>query len=801
MRRILDFDRGWRYHKAVPGEDEASDRYGSMYVSSKTERIKNGPGAYKHFDIPNSWSFDEEIPNEKWENVNLPHDYIIGQTPDPEMGAASGFFHYHNAWYRKHFRVSPEYRDKRIALLFDGVSGNSTIYLNGCLIKYNHCAYTPFEADISDYVFFDRENVIAVYIDMSLIEGWWYRGAGIYRHVRMVVTDKLCVDLYGDYIYPVRSDNPDSSDTWEIPISTTIRNDGYDDADVSVVHHIIDKENTERAVFRTSGTVRARDKSELSVAGQFNNPELWDIDSPVLYTLVTEVLKDGQVCDTYSTSFGFRTARFDPDTGFWLNGRHVKITGVCAHQDFGLTGIALPDNIPEYKVRMLKDMGANGFRTSHYPHSPETMDALDRHGFLVLAEIRHFDSNEESMRQIELSVKRDRNRPSVIFWSTGNEELRYHNYEQGISIQRAMAAQVRKYDHYRPITSAVGKPENSVIMPYTDIIGINYSLHLFKDFHARYPDKPMVSTENCAVGSSYGNYTGAHKELGLLDARDHARDELHPGREDTWRFIAESDWICGGYQWDAFEHRGEAEWPRLCSASGAIDLFLQPKDAFYQNQSHWSDVPMIHLLPHWNLHGFEGRTVNVWAYTNCEEAELFLNGRSLGRKQIEKYRHGEWDIGFEPGELTAVGYINGKEIAREVRITAGEAYALKLREETLPIHAGLNEICLLTCYAVDRDGNIIPDARPFVRFQADNGAEISATGSANFDHDPVTRTERRMYAGRISVGVRAVNPGKTTIYAYADGLLPAILDINVLEKPEQEEIVSFQGEKIEAGHV
>ena len=255
MRQILDFDRGWRYHKAVPGEDEASDRYGSMYVSAKTERIQSGPGAFRHFDSPNSWDFDGEIPNEKWEEVTLPHDYIIEQTPDPGMGSASGFFHYHNAWYRKHFYVGDEYRNKRITLLFDGVSGNSTVYLNGCLIKYNHCAYTPFEADISDYVFFDRENVVAVYIDMSLIEGWWYRGAGIYRHVRMIVTDKICVDLYGDYISPVKNDDG----SWDVPISTTIRNDGFEDTEFSLVHHIIDRNKIERAVFRANGRVSARE--------------------------------------------------------------------------------------------------------------------------------------------------------------------------------------------------------------------------------------------------------------------------------------------------------------------------------------------------------------------------------------------------------------------------------------------------------------------------------------------------------------------------------------------------------------
>lgn len=797
MRHIYNFDDGWKYHAEVPGENEPSHTYGAMYVCAKTERIKSGPGAYKHFDSANSWDFDGEIPNEKWENITVPHDYIISQTPDPEECSASGFFHYHNAWYRKHFRVGEENREKRITLLFDGISGNSTVYLNGCLIKYNHCAYTPFEADISDYVYFDRENVIAVYIDMSLIEGWWYRGAGIYRHVKMIVTEKVCVDLYGDYIHPYKAENS----TWNVPICTTIRNDTYEAVRVRVIHHIFGKSNRECATYQAEATVAERCKSNLSVTGQFDSPELWDIDSPVLYTLYTEVYNDDTLCDTYRTDFGFRTAQFDANTGFWLNGRQVKIKGVCAHQDFGLTGIAVPDNIYEERIRIIKEMGANGYRTSHYPHAPETMDALDRYGLLVLAEIRHFDSNEESLRQIEWTIKRDRNHPSVIFWSTGNEELRYHNIEQGINILRAMAAEIHKFDPYRPITSAIGKPQGNVVMPYMDIIGINYSLHLFEDFHKKNPDKPMISTENCAVGSTYGNYFGTHSELGTLDARDNNNDSTHPGREQTWKFIAEHDWVCGGYQWDAFEHRGEAAWPRLCSASGAIDLFMQKKDAFYQNLSHWSEQPMIHLLPHWNLHGFEGRKINIWTYTNCEEAELFLNGVSMGKKQLEKYEHAEWDVVFSAGKLTAIGYIGGKAVATDEQVTAGSPYALKLHEETQPIHAGVNEMSLLTCYVVDQDGNRVPDATPFVRFEADNNAVIAATGSASFDHEPVIRTSRKMYAGRISVGIKPNSSGKVTVYAYADNLLPAILDIEILEKPSFDTTVTFSGDKIEAGHI
>ena len=799
MRKKLNFDTGWVYHKEVPGENVASDRYGAMYVSAKTERVKNGPGAYKHFDIPNSWSFDDEIQTEVWEKVNLPHDYIIQQTPNPEKGAASGFFEYHNAWYRKHFKVGEENRGKRISLLFDGVSGNCIVYLNGCLITHNHCSYTPFEADISDYVFFGKENVIAVYIDMSLIEGWWYRGAGIYRHVNMIITDKVCVDLFGNYVYPKPSQN---SDGWDIPVLTTVRNDSFDDVNVTLVHHIVDKNGNECTTFTATGFVGARDKKDVSALGNIKSPELWDVDSPTLYNLYTEVINDDEVVDSHLDTFGFRTAIFDKDKGFILNGRPVKIKGVCAHQDFGLTGLAVPDNIHEYKVKLLKEMGANGFRMSHYPHSPEMMHALDKNGFLVLGETRHFDSNADSMNQVELSVKRDRNRPSVIFWSTGNEELIYHGLEQGVNIQRALTAQVHKFDFQRPVTSAVGHPHKcSAVLPWLEVIGINYSLYLFDGIREKFSDKAFVSTENCAVQSTYGCYFGDHKELGVIDARDKDKDEIHPGRENTWKFIAEREWVAGGYQWDGFEHRGEAAWPRLCSASGAMDLFLQRKDAFWQNRSIWTEEPMVHILPHWNHPGLEGRSINVWVYTNCEEAELFLNGESQGRKKIERYGHGEWNVLYTPGEIKAVGYRNNEEVATSSHRTPGKAYALKLKEDTAPVHADSNELALFTCTVIDEFGNVVPNAEHYVRFEADNNAEIAATGSATFDHVPPHSKERRMYAGRITVGVLPSKSGKTTLYAYADGLRTAVLDFEVLDKKEFKEVSFHVGSKIYAGHV
>lgn len=333
-----------------------------------------------------------------------------------------------------------------------------------------------------------------------------------------------------------------------------------------------------------------------------------------------------------------------------MNDRYVKIKGVCSHQDFGLTGIAVPDNVQRYKIEMIKEMGANGFRTSHYPHGEATMDALDELGFVVMAETRWFESTEEGKAQLKMLMKRDRNRPSVFFWSVGNEEP-HHTTEVGRQICRNLVSFAKKLDDTRPVMTATDVPHIATVNDETDIIGINYSLGKYDEVHKKYPQKAVFASECCATGTTRGWYDADAPEKGYYSAYDKDTTAWFLSREHTWKFMAERDWIFGAYQWAAFEHRGETVWPRLCSVSGAIDLFLQKKDAFYQNMSHWIEKPMVHLLPHWNFEGREGEVITVCAYTNCQELELFLNGKSLGKRQIEKYGHGEWKVEYQPGTL------------------------------------------------------------------------------------------------------------------------------------------------------
>lgn len=690
---------------------------------------------------------------------------------------ALGYFKYENAWYRKEFTLEKSDSGKRITLLFEGIATNADIYINGCIAAHNFCGYTSFEVDISDFVKFEEKNVLSVYVSTEHHEGWWYEGGGIYRNVHLIKTAPVCIDLWGVFAAPEKINDSE----WNVKLETTVRNDSYDDVCANVISELYDMNGTLITTVSTGISIPFREKTTVHYSTAFKNPHLWDIDDPYIYSVKTKIEADGKETDTYNIRFGFRYFRADPEHGFFLNGRQAKIKGVCAHQDFGLTGKAVPDNILRYKVQLIKEMGANGYRCSHYPHPQATMDALDELGFIVMAETRWFDSSPMGLSQLEMLIKRDRNHPSIFFWSIGNEEP-HHLTDEGLRICKSMMAYVKKLDSTRIVTSAVSNsPETATVCNELDVIGINYNLDKYDEVHKKYPKKALLSSECCATGTTRGWYRDDFEKNAFLQAYDKDTNLWFRGRENTWKFIAEREWIMGAYQWIAFEHRGECIWPRLCSQSGAIDLFLQKKDAFYQNQSHWiEDRPIVHLMPHWNFEGEEGEEIRVFAYTNCDELELFVNGNSNGRKAIEKYGHGEWYVPYEKGELIVIAYIDGKEAARDTRQTSKLPYALKLRLENNLSKANSTDIGLITCYIVDEDGTEVPTASPFVKFSSNKLGTIVGTGSDITDHTPVTLSDRRMRAGRVSVAVKVGNEsGMLKVYAEAEGLKSTVLSIQL----------------------
>ena len=773
MREKILFDDNWLFHKGDIDVAFPTDK-APTYVQSKTERRHWGP-ASRYYDV-GSEVFKRVglICTDKWELVNLPHDYIILQEPKETENKALGFFKYENSWYRKKFELTEEDLEKRLTFYFEGVATHATVYVNGCLMKHNFCGYNSFEVNVSDVVEVG-ENTIAVYVETHDHEGWWYEGGGIYRHVWLTKTEKVAVDLYGVYVRPEKLDD----EKWQVKIETEVFNDNFNDVKAEVKNTIYDQNNKPFAATSVEFDILLRDKNTAVCETIVKSPELWDVERPYLYTVITEIKVDGEIVDTYKTRFGFRTFELNKDTGFWLNGRKVKIKGICAHQDFGLTGKAVPDNIHRYKIELIKEMGANGFRTAHYPHSEATMDALDELGFIVLNETRWFESTDEGLEQLEMLVKRDRNRPSVFFWSVGNEEY-HHRTEVGRRIYKHMAAFVKKLDDTRLVTTAVtNDPETAVVHNEVDFIGVNYYIDRYAKMRENFPNLPVISAECCATPSSRGWYFDDSMEKGKYSAYDKNLAAWCISREVAWKFICEREWVAGEYQWIAFEHRGEAVWPRVCSVSGAIDLFLQKKDAFYQNQSHWiEDRPMVHLLPHWNFKGLEGELIRVCAYTNCEELELFLNGESLGKKVIEKYGHGEWQVPYKAGTIKVEARQNGKTVCIDERTTTGNAVKLNLKLDNKIEVANGKDIAVITCYCTDSDGREVPDATPFVNFNANSHGTIIGTGSDNADHNPVYCTGRKMYAGRITIAVKVGNKaGDLKVYANSENLDSTVISI------------------------
>ncbi len=767
MREKINFDKSWMFHKGDIKIDFPSNKP-AAYNSAKTQRMLWGPASHTYYTGFRA--------TEMWTCVDLPHDYVIEQIPDKKYNEALGFFSYENAWYIKKFMLGESDKNRRITLLFDGVATNATVYVNGCLMKHNFCGYTSFEVDITDVVKYNEENTVSVYVNTENHEGWWYEGGGIYRHVWLIKTDLTSIDLWGVFAKPVLKDNGE----WEVVTETTVRNDTMRPKEVMIAGEIIDSNGNIVAMSKITGDIDYKDKRIFKYSFNVKSPDLWSPDSPVQYTMRTHVYRENTEVDVLDVKFGFRTVFADSDKGLFINGKHYKIKGVCGHADFGLTGKAVPDNIHRYKVKLIKEMGANGYRTTHYPQSAELMDALDENGFIVMNEVRWFESTDEGKAQLEMLMKRDRNRPSVVFWSLGNEEM-HHATEEGRRISQSLLAHARKLDDSRYIMTAIcHSPECATVCDELDVIGVNYNWTVYEEIHKKYPEKPVVSSENCATGTTRGHYLPDAPEKAFITAYDHDSDSSFKSREYTWNFINEREWMMGGYQWIAFEHRGEAIWPRLCSQSGAIDLFMQKKDAFYQNRSHWTDEPMVHLLPHWNFKGFEGQPIKVFAYSNVSKLELFLNGKSMGVRNIERIDHGEWTVPYEEGKLEVVAYKDGKIVARDERVTSSAATKLMLKLENDDIRANGQDIAVVSCYVVDKDGNEVYDVSCEVTFSTNGLGRIYSTGSDVTDHTSLFLPTRKMRAGRIGVAVKlGETEGTLQIYAQSGGLENAVLVVDL----------------------
>ena len=749
MREEIRLTAGWLFHSGAENYTTPL-QHSMLYASAKTENRRCGFAALGYCE-------DQSSSPDEWLPVRIPHDYTVAARPDPQYAGSLGFYPYGEAWYRRSLTFPDSDRGRRLVLCFEAVATHCEIYFNGCLMRRNHTAYVPFEVDISDYVRFGGEkNVLAVRILPTVEhEGWWHTGAGITRPVTLLKTDATAIAPRGVWVRAV----PEDGGVWRCEIETTLLRGAAGSDSVTLTHRLAGETVTDSVCVPAYGEITVRQTVRVRCV------RLWDTEDPFLYACDTSVSRGGEETDRVRTEFGFRRAEFRAD-GFYLNGRRVPLHGVCCHEDYGITGRAVPPSIAAYRVRLMREMGANAWRCSHYMQSDATMDALDRAGFLVMAETRRFGSDEESLAQLETLIRRDRNRPSVVLWSIGNEEF-YFARPEGASVARRMIALLRRLDPDRAVTAAVDKNvAASPVMDEVDVLGVNYNTAAIDPLHARLPGKPIVWTECMAAGTTRGHYAETDAALGRVACFDCKTSGFGDSASATQRFADGRAFMPGLFRWTGLEYRGESTWPRLCSQSGAVDLFLQKKDVFWLMRALWTDEPVVHVLPHWNHAGREGEEIAVEVYSNCARVVLTLNGRKVAEGGGDRYAPLRVCVPYEAGVLCAEGFdADGVRTAADARVTTGAASRLRMRIDNAAEARVCGDVAHVTVWAEDADGHAVPDASARLTFTLEGGEQLNfgapgtravilGSGSSVTDPEPPVLRERTMYMGLAACAVR-----------------------------------------------
>ena len=778
-----------------------------------------------HISFNEDWKFALAAPDDAaqpgfddsgWRKLDLPHDWSIeGEFSEknpatPGGGALPGGI----GWYRKTFNVSTADRDRLTYISFDGVYRNSEVWINGNYLGKRPYGYSSFRYELTPYLKYGEEaNVIAVKVDNSAQpNSRWYSGSGIYRNVWLTTTGKIAVDNWGTFITTPEV----SSESALVRVTTRILNSSGSKASVRLETTVYDSDNrrvaqteTDQAEVPATGTAVTQ---ELTV----RSPRLWSVDDPHLYRVVTTIRSGQLLADTYETVTGIRSFEFDRERGFILNGKPVTIRGVCNHHDLGCLGAAVNTRALERQLEILKEMGCNGIRTSHNPPAPELLDLCDRMGFIVMDEAfdiwkaaktaydYHLDFDEWHRRDIEAMVLRDRNHPSVFIWSIGNEvKEQWQKDGSGEGISTELAGIVRSLDDTRPVTAACNYPvpDNPVIASGAlDLIGFNYNDTLWTRFPQIFPEGRFIGTETTSALATRGSYDMPSEIIRRWPARrDQPFKDKNPDltcsaydncsapwgttHAESWRLIKDNAFLTGMYIWTGFDYLGEPtpyRWPARSSYFGIIDLAGFPKDAYWLYQSEWTDKDVLHIFPHWNWN--PGQTVDVWAFTNCDEVELFLNGASLGRqKKGEKDLNLVWKVPFDEGTLLGVGYRNGSEIMRSEVRTAGAPAALSLSPDRAEIKADGSDLSFIAVTVVDRDNNPVPHASNLVTFSVEGPGMIAGVDNGSqTSMEPFKADYRKAFNGKCLLVVKAgKEKGEIKVTASSEGLPDATVIVKV----------------------
>lgn len=768
--------------------------------------------------LDENWKFiQKEISNgasvdckdSDWETVKVPHDWAIRgqfdlnidkqvvqvkqdgeQKPQMRTGRTGALPVFGVGWYRRQIKVPADDKGKHIFVEFDGAMSQAKVYLNGEFVGEWPYGYSSFSFELTDKIKFGTENVLAVRLENKTESSRWYPGAGIYRNVRLVTTSDVHIKHWGTYLTtPVVSDKKS-----EICIKTSLENDHVSDQKITLVTEILNNKGDIVAENRVSRSFQdtVTFKQTISVA----KPQLWSIETPTLYKAISKIYVGNVLKDVYETPFGIRTLRFDKDKGFFLNGQRVQIKGVCNHHDLGAIGAAVNVRATERQLEMLREMGCNAIRTSHNPPSPELLNLCDQMGFLVLVE--SFDEwksgknkngynilfDQWAEKDMVAMIHRDRNHPSVFLWSIGNEINEQGSKDgSGAKLAQFLTNICHREDPTRLVTAGFNSPQSAIkngLGDAIDIIGINYVNASWRPsdyikFRKEFPNYILLGTETQSTVSSTGVYKLPFKrktDPRYPDFQMSAYDVEGPSwcstPDEEFAMLEACPAVCGEFVWTGFDYLGEphpynAGTPARGSYFGIIDFAGIKKDRFYLFQSHWSDKPVLHLLPHWNWH--RGDTIPVMCYTNYPKAELFVNGKSMGVKTFDKsqtfnrYRLIWPDIIYQPGEIKVQAYdANGITADTKVIRTAGEPYKIVLSADRQTIHANGKDLCYITAEIQDRDGNLCPMANSLVFVEVEGAGILKAlcNGDAT-DQTSFASNYYRAFNGKMMV---VVEPAK-----------------------------------------
>ncbi|RKR79923.1 beta-galactosidase [Mucilaginibacter gracilis] len=768
----LSLDQGWLFHMGdiafpvIKGHSES-------YMNAKAG---NAPG-------PAAPGYDDR----SWRKVTLPHDWSVETSFDQNENISQGYRMRGMGWYRRYFKLNTDDRGKHLELQFDGVATHCTVWINGTVVHRNWSGYTSFYIDITALAKYgDEINTVAVQVNAVDQEGWWYEGAGIYRHTWLVKHAPAHIITDGVYAHPVKN----AQGSWDIPAEITLENSGKLPLTAGIEISVFDQRGQKITSGNTSAMIAPLDRSVANIALQVSHPGLWSPDNPVLYNVVTLVKLDGITTDSLVTSCGFRTLRFTADSGFYLNEKRLKIKGVCNHQDAAGVGVAVPGSIWEFRLRKLKEMGVNAYRCAHNPPSAEFLDACDRLGIMVMDENRNFNSSPEYISQLRWMVRRDRNHPSIILWSVFNEEP-MQGTEIGYEMVRRLSAEVKKLDTSRPVTAAMNgglfAPVN--VSQAVDVVGFNYQQGSYDQFHREHPTLSLTSSEDVSGLMQRGVYI-TDKARHTLDSYDTQAPGWGATHRVSWKAIAERPYLAGCFVWTGFDYRGEPtpyNWPTAGSNFGIMDACGFPKTAFYIHQAQWvNDKPVLHIEPHWNWPAaMIGKPIHVMAESNAETVKLVLNGKVVSEQKVDRYEMNSWEVPYYPGILEAIGSRGGKEVSHFKVETTGEPVSIRLTTDRADIQGDGWDAIPVTVQAIDRSGRPVPTANLPIEFELTGPGDIIGLGNGDPNsHEPDKGSKRSLYNGLAQVILQSrANADRTLVLtASSPGLRPARVTIGVRPK-------------------